>query len=692
MTYDNADVLITGAGPAGGAAALRLVQAGLSVVCLEQGDWPDPLAFRGAELDGELTSLRQWSWDPNIRVGSADYAIDLTHAEQDIANFNGVGGGTVLFNALWPRMTPSNFRSRSLAGYGEDWPIDYRELLPYYERTDSEVGVSGLGANPAYPHGVEPTQPPLPIWAGGLRVARAHARLGWHWWPETNAILSSADNGRKPCVARGTCMTGCGEGAKGSADVTYWRRVQSLGCKVITGARVTRIVLDTAGRAAGAEWYDEDGNGFLQAADVVLCAANGIGTPRLLLASADSRFPDGLANGSGLVGKNLMLHHHGMTLGIFEDQLETWHGQAGAWINCYEFYESDQSERPPGTARWALSGAAATPLTSALGLGRDAWGEGHHEALAKGLGRTLCWAICVEDLTSGHNRLELSMHQTDSTGVPIPVVHYRISEESKALRAWHQRRAAESLVEAGAVSVRTPEFRPVTGHFMGTARMGDDPRSSVVDRSGISHEIPNLGILDASVFVTSAGVNPTSTVCALASRAADRLLEHRHQVPRPERSTSHWVGPWSVAPVPDRSTPEVTELSADERQRLAMLAELLIPGDARHPSPRDVGIADDLAKAVLRARPDLGPALRRALSADEVPASASDRFLETDLEARMALELVVAGGYYMSPAVRVAIGYPIERARPTRVDLYPAYVHEGLLDHMLVDLPQTEHD
>jgi choline dehydrogenase-like flavoprotein len=679
----HSDVLIIGAGPSGGAAALRLIRAGLSVVCLEQGEWPDRMAYPGGKPNAELTALKQWSWDPNVRAAPSDYAIDVTDSDTQMATFNGVGGGTVLFNAAWPRLLPSNFRSRSMRGYADDWPLDYAELQPYYEQTDREIGASGLGGNPVYPAGQEPPLPPLPIWPGGLAVARAHARLGWHWWPDTNAILSRPYDGRHSCVARGTCVTGCGEGAKASADVVYWRHVTALGGQLITGARVTRIVLDGQGRAAGAEWYDPDGAGHLQSADVVLVAANGIGTPRLLLASANDRFPDGLANRSGLVGRNLMLHHHGFATGTFAEPLETWRGQNGSWINSYQFYESDDSHGAPGTVRWTMCGLGASPLHTALGLGPAGWGPGHHEALAADLGRTLGWYLCVEDIPSQENRVELSATQTDSAGLPIPVVHYHAPDESQKLLAWHQERAVQSLMEAGAVRASELDMVKVTGHYMGTARMGDDRQTSVVDRNCMSHDIPNLGILDGSVFVTSAGVNPTTTIVALAARAADSLLRHRGDLSRPDRPTTIWTGPQTVARRPDPVSYERVELTDGERQRLAELADQLIPGDDNHPWPSTLATAS--GATALTARPDLGPALRRALARDGAPRDALAALTDDDPEARAALELVVAGGYYQEAKVWEAIGYPGQLARPAAPDNYPAYVEEGLLDHMLAE-------
>ena len=194
------DVLIIGAGASGGVAALRFAQAGFRVVCLEQGDWPDASSYPGAGPEWELAVGKQWNSSPNIRQRPADYPVEESQSDLTITNFNGVGGSTVLYGAIWPRMLPYDFRTRSLAGVGDDWPLSYEELQPFYERVDRQFGVSGLGGNPAYPPGDDPPLPPMPIGRRGMLLARAQAKLAWHWWPESNAILSRPYAGRHVCV------------------------------------------------------------------------------------------------------------------------------------------------------------------------------------------------------------------------------------------------------------------------------------------------------------------------------------------------------------------------------------------------------------------------------------------------------------------------------------------------------------
>lgn len=690
MTGERADVLVIGAGPSGAVAARRMAEAGMSVVCLEQGEWPDRTRFPGDKIDYELTAQKQWSFDPNVRNLPQDYPIDLSASDLiGIGNFNGVGGSATLYGGIWPRMTPSNFRSRSLHGYGEDWPLEYEELRPFYEQTDREFGVSGLEGNPAYPPGAGPPLPPLPVTRGGMRVARGHARLGWHWWPDYNAIPSIDYEGRRPCVQRGTCYTGCNEGAKASPDLTHWRPlVDQGGVRLIDGARVRRLIVDKHGLAAGAEWYDRDGVGHIQEADLVICAANAIGTPRLLLASASEPFPDGLANRSGLVGRNLMLHTWALVTGIFDEPLESWRGHRSS-VGCMQFYESDEARGFVGTSKWHLEPGAG-PLTQVLpapGLG--VWGADHHARVAERLGHVLDWGITGDDLPSEANRVVLSDELRDSSGFAAPKLIYRVNDNTKRMFEWQVERARESFEAAGAAQVEAMPLVPVGTHLYGTARMGEDPDRSVVDRWGVSHDIPNLAIVDGSVFVSTGGVNPTCTITALAARTADYLATHRAQIPRPERSRTFALTPPGSADGFGSSDggeqPEAQPaFEPEERERLAALADAIIPPGHGKPAPSEVGIGGVLLDRVVAARPDLVGALRRALQPGSGDVAARLQALgATDTEARDALELAVAGGYYMSAEVRALIGWPGDEPVPVRPDAYPPYFEEGLLDHLI---------
>jgi choline dehydrogenase-like flavoprotein len=409
---------------------------------------------------------------------------------------------------------------------------------------DQQMGVSGLGDDPTYPETAPPPLPPLPIGRIGLKAAEGMDKLGWHWWPAPNAIASRAYRGRDACIRRGTCQTGCPEGAKGSADLTHWPAAIKAGVRLVTGARVAEITVDDTGLASGAMYIDRDGVRHHQPASTVIVAANGVGTPRLLLMSASDRFPDGLANSSGMVGRRLMMHPYAAVNGVYEDDLESWLGPAGQAIVSTQFYETDLSRGFVRGAKWQVMPAGG-PLGNRSGYGGHAeagagmdptagrdplagWGADFHQEARRTFGRSFEWGIIAEDLPDEANRVTLSSELVDSDGLPAPKIIYRTSENTRKLLDFHLARAREAHLAAGAVETYdTPLMRDCGWHLLGTARMGEDPGNSVVDQYGRSHDVPNLFIYDGSTFVTSTGMNPTATIAALTLRGVRQLIANR---------------------------------------------------------------------------------------------------------------------------------------------------------------------
>jgi choline dehydrogenase-like flavoprotein len=516
-----ANVLVIGAGASGAVAAKELAEAGLSVVCLEQGGWRNASEYPGDKLEWELLAGGEWSANPNVRRRPEDYPCETSESEVDPVMFNAVGGSTIHFGAQWARMRPSDFKTRSLEGVGDDWPISYEELLPSYETLDVEMNVSGIGGDPMYPPGAPPPLPPLSIGKIGRRAAEGMKELGWHWWPAAHAIPSVATATQAPCARRGTCMFGCPEGAKGSTDLTIWPKALAAGATLVTGARVREVTTNGNGLATGALWIDRDGKEQRTDADVVVLAANGIGTPRLLLLS-------GLANSSGLVGKRLMLHPYMSVLGLYEEDLESWLGPWGTPLLSLQFADTDEARGFPRGAQWDVMPIGG-PL---MALARwDAlpfeqrWGAAIHGLVEKTLGRAFDWGIGIEDLPSEENFVSLDAALTDGDGIPAPRVHYRIDDDARANLAWQLERAQEAHEAAGAIETVVTDWSQWGWHLLGTCRMGDDPASSVVDRFGRAHDVPNLYVVDGSVFVTSGPQPPTATIAANAHRCVDHLIE-----------------------------------------------------------------------------------------------------------------------------------------------------------------------
>ena len=289
--------------------------------------------------------------------------------------------------------------------------------------------------------------------------------------------------------------------------------------------RVREITTNESGMASGVIYYDPEGKERFQPAEVVIMAANGVGTPRLLLNSASSRFPDGLANSSGLVGKNLMLHPWPQVRGYVEEEVDGDRApQTVMWSK--EFYETNRERGfvRGYTMQYSRGTGPVNEAVMSMEAGQLPWGRDHHSVYRTLLYRRLQVGIACEDLPEEHNRVVLDPELKDSNGIPAPKIEYTISENTAAMMEHGIARATDILKEAGAKNIYTSRTSlNYPGHLLGTARMGKDPSRSVVNEWGRSHDVKNLFIVDGSIWVTSGGVNPTSTIQALALYIADSM-------------------------------------------------------------------------------------------------------------------------------------------------------------------------
>ncbi|MCP5180665.1 MAG: GMC family oxidoreductase [Pseudomonadales bacterium] len=524
MALEPVDVVIVGAGASGAAMAWSLAETRMRIVCLEQGQWPRSSDYPTNGRDWEARALTEYGWNPNFRANAADYPVNEKDSPIRIANWNGVGGGTVLYAGHFPRFHPSDFRVRSLDGVAEDWPVDYWTLEPYYELNDRMMGISGLAGDPAYPP-KPAVMKPVPLGRSGTKLARAFNDLGWHWWPCDSAVATEDYDGRGRCINLGHCTHGCAQGAKASTDITYWPLAVRAGVEVRTGCRVREIVSRSDGMADGVIYYDADGNPQFQRAEVVIMACNGVGTPRILLNSRSPQHPDGFANSSGQVGRNLMFHPYASIVGTFEEELDGYRGPSNT-LWSQEFYETDTTRGFVRGFTYEMTRGRG-PFVTAYGgtmAGRIPFGVAHHAEFRRRYNRLTGMVAICEDLPEAHNTVTLDPDLKDANGIPAPKVNYRLSDNSRRMLDFAIDRATDVLREAGATEIVSEAPLAAGGwHMMGTARMGTDPRHSVVNEWGRAHDARNLFIIDGSLFVTSAGVNPTPTIQALALYVADNI-------------------------------------------------------------------------------------------------------------------------------------------------------------------------
>ena len=541
VTFDRrkpVDFAIIGSGSAGGILAKELSTAGFDVVVFEQGPYRRAEDFTHDEY-AVLINSELMGGGPEVsgQTFRADESEEAQRGEIPTLEYaQTVGGSSVHFSANFWRFREVDFKERSLLGpisgtNFADWPIDYAELEPYYTRVDWEIGVSGEpGPNDSFRSKPFPV-PPLPVKSSGVLLEKAANKLGMHAQQEPHAILSQPLNGRSACIHCGHCMFfGCEAGAKSSTLAAMIPLAEATGhCEIRDRSAVFRIATDASGRASEVLYYDKDGKEQGQLAKAVIVSANGAETPRLLLASASERHPDGLANSSGFVGRNLMFNAHGVVDGVFEHPLNDYKSVQVSRI-IHDFYESDESRGFYGgggiDARPLWS---ATPIFHALvGMPRDVpgWGKAWKDEIAHNFTRQMSIVAATTSLAMDRNNITLDPNNTDQWGRPSIRTTYRDHEDDLSMARFLVARCEELQDAAGAQKFWAHEVVPTTSgaHLMGTARMGDDPATSVVDRYHRSHDIPNLFICDGSSFVTSGRGQPTMTIMALAFRAAEHII------------------------------------------------------------------------------------------------------------------------------------------------------------------------
>jgi choline dehydrogenase-like flavoprotein len=534
-TSETVDFVVIGSGAAGGVMAKELAVAGFSVVVLEQGPHLTARDFSHDEI--KYTLLNGLTNDPAHQpVTYRKHEGEVAQRFKAIEYGRQVGGGSVHFTGNYWRFHESDFRECSLYGTipgtsFADWPIGYADLEPYYSKAEEELGISGLaGANPFdAPRSKPYPLPPMPVKSSGVLFEQATRKLGLHPYPAPVAILSKPYRGRAACAHCGMCESfGCEMGAKSSTLVSVIPLAEESGrCEIRPNSYVRKIETDARGRVTGAIYFDAQRNQVLQRAKAVVLCANGIESAKLLLLSKSNRFPHGLANSSGLVGKNLMWDMGSSSSALFEHPLNEFKSiQVTRLIQDY--YAADPK-------RGFYGGGAIDarfdfyPTSFALGGLPDdiaTWGLEYKKAVGQYFTRTMTLLSHSTSLPMEKNTISLDPTVKDDWGLPASRITFDMHPDDMATMKWLVAREREILEAAGAQKVWSYPIEPSvmpSRHLMGTCRMGTDPNKSVVDSFGNAHDVPNLFIVDGSNFVTSARQQPTATIQALAYRAAGHI-------------------------------------------------------------------------------------------------------------------------------------------------------------------------
>ncbi len=512
---DEVDYAIVGCGSAGGILLQRLARAGFRVVALEAGPFWD------TERDwvSDESGSHQLYWeDPRVTGGENPLALGANNCGK------GVGGGSVHWAAFTPRLHPSDFEIYTRDGVGTDWPISYEIIRPYYEQLELEMPVAGPAYYPwGYPHGY--AYGPHPMGGVGNALIKGCSALNI---PVSIggpvAILSGSHGDRPHCIYRGFCIQGCKVGAKASTLVTHVPDALESGAEIRDRSMAARVELGKNGRVTGVHYFDENGELHFQRAKAVIISGYSIETPRLLLNSSCQGFEDGLANSSGTVGRYLMAQAGNVVLGRFDQPVRMYKAPP-AHALTEEFYETN----PENDFARGFAIQTVGPLPNAFGkqmvAAKKAWGWGLRREMMD-YNQWATFGLLGEILPWADNRVTLA-DETDRFGLRVAHVSFNLHDNDKKLIKAAKEKTMEVMHAAGATEV-VQEAR--YAHLVGAARMGSDPSSSVVDKFGRTHDIPNLFVCDGSILPTQGSANPGLTIQALAARTADYLISQRDAV------------------------------------------------------------------------------------------------------------------------------------------------------------------
>ena len=541
MALKHVNAVVVGAGAGGGIVAKELATAGLSVVLLERGKWYTAFDDRKDDLRNQRTTVLGSAFGPderNPRVfvdeEGRQHLVNSSDGDYN-NNATGVGGGTVSYGAMAWRFMEKDFRMRSTYGTVagstlEDWPIRYQDLEPYYEKAEWEIGVSGDDSNNIFKAQRKRLlpMPPIPPNREYEVLKPAAQRLGFHPFDIPMLRNSVPYNGRAACMRCRWCVGfACEVEAKNGTQNTAIPAAMATGnCELRTECIVKEILTDSQGRVKGVAYFDSKPQLREQTADIVVVSGSANESARLLLNSKSRMFPDGLGNRYDWVGRNLQGHAYTGAVGLFDFEVYDDLGP-GAGIAICDFNHGNKGLigggmlanefirlpyqfvgwRPPGAPRWGLA---------------------HKQYMRQSYRRSSGVMGPVQEMPVFESRVQVDPKVKDYWGIPVARLSGHRHPNDRVVAKFLSSKAEAWLKEAGAKTTWT--FLPGTGlsggqHQAGTCRMGDDPKTSVVDKYCRVHDVDNLYVVDGSVHVTNGGFNPVLTIMAIAYYASDHLVK-----------------------------------------------------------------------------------------------------------------------------------------------------------------------
>ncbi|TPK05443.1 GMC family oxidoreductase [Mesorhizobium sp. B2-5-9] len=502
-------VVIIGSGAGGGTLGNELAQKGIDVVILEAGARHEYEDF----INDEWDSFAQLAWT-HKRTTSGDWRVAKDFPNLPAWIVKSVGGSTTHWAGASLRFQEHEFKTLSTYGKLEganllDWPVTLAEMEPYYAKAEAKMGVTGTNGWPRLPGN------------NNFKVLKAGAdKLGYKECHTGNMAINSVErDDRNSCQQTGFCFQGCKWGAKWSTLYTEIPKGEATGhLEVRPNAMAIKINHDASGKVTGVVYADKDGKLQEQKARIVAVAGNSIESPRLLLNSESAKFPHGLANSSGQVGKNYMRHTTGSVYAIFDKPVHMYRGTTMAGIIRDEARHDPSRGFVGGYEFETLS--LGLPFMAAF-LNPGGWGRSFTTALDHYDHMAGLW-IVGEDMPREENRITLHGDEKDEHGMPIADVHFDDHANDTAMRN-HAYKQATALYDAVGATRTFPTPPYPSTHNLGTNRMSEKAADGVVNKHGQAHDIKNLFVSDGSQFTTGAAENPTLTIVSLAIRQADYI-------------------------------------------------------------------------------------------------------------------------------------------------------------------------